>query len=214
MSYASQLAMFKQALIQCSTSSIDIVIPCAGLRGHSFITDMFHLDSDGDPEAPNTKVLDANGYGVLYTTYLAIFFARKAASLLQGSNPDRAGLARPQILFVSSFFGYWDCEYSQDYAFAKWGVRGLWRSIRGRPQDTGYIRCNLLAPTFAETPMLGNLPGMLESKKVSTASTADTTDAAMRCICDESVEGKKSNLCPSLPPGRLHAFTPCVITEN
>lgn len=230
LSYSSQLALFKTTILTHSPNkSLDIVIPSAGIPGDSRqLAQVLHgtpsppsLDADPAFPAP-TAALDLDLTAVYTSVYLALYYfkatatvrstgpgvnegATSAPSLSTSSVGDThsggtLGAYEKQVLFISSLAGYTSWPARLDYATAKYGVRGLWKSLRSVPSSAlGFpFRTNLLAPIFVATPMIGPLAERLRSLDVRVAELSDVVDAGMRCMCDGEVRGR--SLC--INPGR------------
>ena len=134
-SYASQLAAFKTALSSSPQKAIDAVILFAGVASQpgNLIDHVKALPAGADPPEPSTKVLDVNLTGVYYGAYLALHYRVKA------------------LVLVASLAAYVDYPGHTQYVVSKFGVRGLFRSLRakGRKEEVG-TRVNLVAPWVSE----------------------------------------------------------------
>lgn len=82
-----------------------------------------------------------------------------------------------------------------DYASSKWGVRGLFRGLRGAPGVLGEgmpaVRCNLIAPIWVRTPMTARLMDMIEKMGHSIAEPSDAVWVVMRMCADQKVIGRR-----------------------
>lgn len=180
-SWDSQIAAFKSALSFSPSGTLDIVIPNAGLGGTNWIREMpTDLPEGADPPRPNTKVYEVNLIAVHYTAYLGLYYFRQAP----------ASDTKRQILFVSSLAGYGELPLEVDYQAAKYGVRGIFKSLRKSGDPFGGVRFNLLAPTFIKSPMTEKSLALIASMGIKIGVVGDVTDGAMRCLCDETVNGK------------------------
>lgn len=98
-----------------------------------------------------------------------------------------------QIVFMSSLAGYVALPMSCDYQAAKFGVRGLFKSLRTRTGVLGegkpMLRCNLIAPTFIKTQMTAMLEEPLKKIEIPMAEVADVVDGCMKLVTDEDVVG-------------------------
>ena len=190
------MAAFKQALAW-SENSLDIVVPAAGIEGTSILDttlqagDAQHFAAD--PPEPPVNCLDVNLKGVHYTANLALFYFFRLSR--QQRNTD----FKPQLLFISSLAGYEAFPFSADYAAAKFGVRGLWKGIRKNQGCFGGMQTNLLAPSWIETDMIKDLVGWLKRRGATVGTVEDVVDAAMRCICDNEIDGMFSSSTSATP---------------
>lgn len=139
-----QVSLFKFAKDKSPNGAIDIVIANAAVYGPDALTGrfsavprVFYSDTDlpagiedDEPSKPETKVLEVDLFGVLYTTKLAgwYFYHQK--------QPD------PCLVLITSIMGYIDTQGSSVYSAAKHGVRGLMTCLRRK----GLVRVNCLAP--------------------------------------------------------------------
>ena len=136
-----------------------------------------------DPPKPPTLPIDVNLTGVYYTAMLAVHYFNART---------RDGTFKPQLCFVSSIAGYSDLPLSPDYAAAKWGVRGIWRSLRGERgvNGLGGTQTNLIAPTYIRTAMTAGFSQSLINAGIKVGEVDDVVPAVLRAIVDESVDGK------------------------
>ena len=93
--------------------------------------------------------------------------------------------------------GYIDLPYNTGYAISKYGVRGLFRSIRGQTQEFG-VRVNNILPAYVLTPLTKKVHKIEEPGEVSRATgrvlpLADikhVVGAVGLCAVDEGVDGE------------------------
>lgn len=187
-SWDSQLAAFKEVLTW-SGNALDIVILSAGVRSHN-IGDLVYKqleDITSDPIRPPSTTFDVNLLGIYYSTYLTLTYFTRFAK-----QRNAEGVSKPQLLFMSSLAGYAEQSLSADYSATKYGVRGIWKAIRNQGKLFGGCQANLLAPGFVRT-IRGAGKEEREGKHgllgIKTAEIGDVVEAAIRCVCDESVEG-------------------------
>ena len=120
--WQSQVNAFKTAIERSPTRSLDLVIPCAGTAGIPLpIEKVVSLDTD--PPAPSMKTIDVTLTGVYFSTLLALHYFRLPSTRPQGPS-------RKHLLFTGSLASYLDLPPMADYSTAKYGVRGLFRTIR------------------------------------------------------------------------------------
>jgi 5'-hydroxyaverantin dehydrogenase len=181
-SWEAQLAAFK-ATLAWSSSRLDIVVPSAGVSGllsKETFTDRSPTD---DPPKPSTLALDVNLTGVYYTALLAIhYFNTRVAD----------DTFKQQLCFISSLAGYGDLPFSADYSATKWGVRGIWRSLRGPKgvNSLGGIQANLIAPTFLRTAMTASFVEHLEQAGAKVGEVGDAVEGVLRAVVDDEVDGE------------------------
>lgn len=142
------------------------------------------LSPTDDPPKPSTLALDVNLMGVYYTALLAIHYFNKARVA------DDA--FKPQLCFISSLAGYGELPFSPDYCATKWGVRGMWRSLRGvrGVHSLGGIQANLIAPTFLRTAMIASFVEQLEQAGTKVGEVGDAVEGVLRAIADDEVDGE------------------------
>lgn len=181
-SWEAQLAAFK-ATLAWTSSRLDIVIPNAGVGGILNKNSFTGLSPLDDPPKPPTLALEVNLTGVYYTAMLAVHYFNARV-------PDDK--FKPQLCFVSSLAGYNDLPFSSDYAAAKWGVRGMWRSLRGEKgvNSLGGTQANLIAPTFIRTAMTASFSQSLEEAGIKVGEVEDVVQAILRVVVDEEIDGK------------------------
>ena len=181
-SWESQLAAFK-ATLAWSPSRLDVVVPSAGVSGVLGRESFTDLSPTDDPPKPSTLALDVNLTGVYYTALLAIHYFN--ARVVDES-------FKPQLCFISSLAGYGDLPFSADYAATKWGVRGMWRSLRGvrGVNSLGGIQANLIAPTFLRTAMTASFVEQLEQAGAKTGEVGDAVEGVLRAVADDEVDGE------------------------
>ena len=75
------------------------------------------------------------------------------------------------------------------YNASKWGVRGLFRSIR-EPLVTNNIRTNLIAPWIMDTPMSQVEVGMFRAVDLPIGNTEHVVQAITHCAVDDSIVGR------------------------
>jgi 5'-hydroxyaverantin dehydrogenase len=185
-SWDSQLAAFK-ATLAWTSSRLDIVIPNAGVPGTLSKASFSDLSPLDDPPKPPTLALEVNLIGVYYTALLAVHY-------FNVRTPDDK--FKPQLCFVSSLAGYSDLPFSSDYGAAKWGVRGLWRSLRGERgvNGLGGTQANLIAPTYIRTAMTADYAHLLVEAGVKVGEVADVVQAILRVVTDDEIDGESLRL--------------------
>jgi len=178
---------FKDALAFSPTGALDVVAIFASVdNGPNLIDHVDRLHAEEEPKPPSTAELDVNLKGSLYTSALALHYFRGEA----GKGRDKS------LIFVSSLAGYIDDTHNSVYTASKFGMRGLWRSIRARAGAEMGVRCNLIAPWAIKTPMTAPIievtdkMGIKEGEGITFAKEETVVEAVTRCIGDKSVSGK------------------------
>ena len=190
-SWESQSHAFKEALAW-SGNQLDIVVPCAGLPVNDLTpyisTSAPNTDetpaADLQPKQPPISVIMTNLIGSYYSTTLALFYFNSIAAAQKGEVLD----FKPQLVLISSIAGYEAFPFGADYTAAKFGVRGLWKSIRKPKPGMSQYQANLVAPLATRTgkgPEQGLVKMGLKLNEVG-----DVVIAIMGCICDSAIAGK------------------------
>lgn len=190
-SFDSQLSAFKAAIAFSPHGSIDIVIPCAGVSGVAltpWIEGPHRAAETGDVLPAPMSAISVNLIGVWYTTQLALHFFHETVSSSSNSK---------QIVFLSSMAAYGPIPLGCDYTMSKYGVRGLWKSLRdatdifgeGKPR----LRVNMIAPSLVSTKLVSIFEKEAVAAGVPAASVDDVTRGLMRIITDEKVNGEHFN---------------------
>lgn len=199
--WESQIKAFKTGIMFAPQRTLDVVAMFAGI-GNEAGNVVEHVQAneaslEQDPAQPSIRPLDINLTGVYFSTYLALnYFRLKPQSQEQAphTNVDSGGLQTKSLIFVSSLAGYIDYPGHSLYNAGKFGVRGLFRSIRSKTKEMG-VRSNLLAPWYIKTPMTADLrkylqsQGIEEGKGITFGRIEDVVEIAGRCAVDESLDG-------------------------
>lgn len=187
-SFDEQQAAFKAAIAFSPTHSLDFVIANAGVAGEPILPSIFppDLPPGADLPHPVTKVLDVNLMGAYYTAVLALHYFRATRIDRTGIQPQTT----PHLLFVCSVAGYLDgVPLGATYSAAKWGIRGIFKSLRPYQKSLGGVRINMIAPWWIETPIVG-FAGPLKELGVRMAEIEDFVEGALRLCCDQSAHGR------------------------
>lgn len=192
-SYAAQVDMFEKA-IRFGGGKIDIVIPNAGIMAERSLFDMIPAAAPAlespPPTEPTCMGLDVNLRAVYNTCFLALHYFR----LSRGTS----NAFKPSIIFIASLAGYIGYPSSSTYSISKFGIRGLFHSIRDRATREG-VRVNLVAPWYVETAMTTR-PEFLNSesgallKYTGYAPMGRLVDAVMRFSADENLYGRAAGI--------------------
>lgn len=74
---------------------------------------------------------------------------------------------------------------------AKFGVRGIWKSLRLPEQAFGFgLRANLVAPTYIRTAMTASFREEVQAAGMKVGEVSDVVDGVMRLACDETISGR------------------------
>ena len=198
--WVSSAAAFKHAATFAPSKTIDIVIPFAGLDGERRgLVDLVldqpapSLDNDPTPPKPAHKAIDVNLIGEYITTYLALHYFRLLPS--PDHNPTRP--FKKSLILVSSLTAYMDLPYNTGYATSKYGVRGLFRSIRSQANRVD-ARVNNLAPGYVLTPLTKKVhriespaePSRATGRVLPWTPIEFVVEACGRCAVDEGCDGE------------------------
>jgi NAD(P)-dependent dehydrogenase (short-subunit alcohol dehydrogenase family) len=132
--WSSQLALFKSTVSFAPSKGVDIVIANAGVTGPDPLYTL--EDPTTEPSEPDLRILNTNLVGVLYTMKLGMHYLRLS--------PEEEGRDRC-FIFKGSIAGILDQPGSFQYSTSKWGLRGLYKSLRRTSWMEG-IRVNYVAP--------------------------------------------------------------------
>ncbi|CAK7245570.1 MAG: hypothetical protein STHCBS139747_007154 [Sporothrix thermara] len=182
-SWESQAAFFRAAVAHSADQCVHVVVPNAGIntpgnqRRFEEPAPADPANESQGPAAPRMPVIDVNITGMLYTTYLALYW------LPRNNGRDR------HILFLSSIAGLIGLPGQPHYAMSKHAVTGLFRSLRGSAHLHPGLRVNMLCPYFVATAMLPNTGRALLAGS-GLATVADVVEAGTRFVADEAVAGR------------------------
>ncbi|KAL2827252.1 putative short chain dehydrogenase/ reductase [Aspergillus pseudoustus] len=182
--WEDQVTVFETARARSPNGGIDIVIANAGIYGPDALDGL----TDASPAKPETKLLDVNLVGVIYTSKLAGWHF---------ANQDQAGDRDRCLILVTSIMGYIDTQGSSVYSAAKHGVRGLMTCLRRK----GVVRVNCLAPWFIATPILPesfiqSTRAQFHRRGLDFAKTDDAVTAVMRLATDTEINGRTLGVVP------------------
>ncbi|KAM0716501.1 hypothetical protein Q7P37_007946 [Cladosporium fusiforme] len=184
-SWEAQLAAFKTTLAWTS-SRLDIVIPNAGVTSSLSKSHFTNASPSVDPPKPSTLALEVNLTGVYYTALLAVHYFNALSSAREEDTFN------PQLCFISSLAGYGDLPFSADYGAAKFGVRGLWRDLRGKRgvNGLGGTQANLIAPTYIRTAMTAGFAEAGEAAGIKFGVVEDVVQGVLRAVADPDVDAR------------------------
>jgi 5'-hydroxyaverantin dehydrogenase len=140
---------------------------------------------DTAPPAPGFSVVEVNLKGVYYSCYLAMHYFQLPRTV--------NNTFQKSIVLIASLSAYTGYKLSSTYSISKFGVRGLFYSIREAGAALSpSVRVNLVAPTFLDTPMVTGA-GMIDHpvvKLIGIVPMRPVVDVIMRVAADESVQGR------------------------
>lgn len=199
LSWESSNEAFKSAVNFGPNKTLHISALYAGVFGTANnLIDFLKADGppslDSNPPIPDHKAIDINLTGEWYSTYLSFHYMQLKPQTNGAANGTSATFKK-SIVMIASLAGYVDYPNNSAYAASKFGVRGLWRSIRSRAPELG-VRTNLIAPWFVDTPMTADMKAGLEQAGVKwgqgfTWAPADNVvEAATKCAVEDDVDGQ------------------------
>lgn len=131
-----------------------------------------------------------------YTAYLALHYF----ALQRQQPPDQQSTPgsnhSKSLIFISSLVAYMDYAETM-YTSSKFGVRGLFRSIRTKAREQHDVRCNNIAPWHLRTAQTAALHkhfqarGLQEGKGYTFASLETLVEAVCQCAVNEEFSGKQ-----------------------
>lgn len=195
--WESSAAAFKHAATFAPSKTIDVAVLFAGLDGERRgLVDLVldqpvpDLDSDPTPAKPAHKALDVNLVGAYVSTYLALHYFRLKP---RHPHPD----VKKSLILISSMTGYMDLPYNTGYATSKYGVRGMFRSIRSQGNKVN-ARVNNIAPGYVLTPLTKKVHQIDDPSQPSKATgfvlpwtpIEHVVEACCKCAVDEGTDGE------------------------
>jgi len=124
---------------------------------------------------------------VIYTVHLALHYFRR--------NPDTPNYDRC-LIATGSVSSYLDQKGAIQYNAAKFGVRGMFRSLRSTAWQQG-IRVNMIAPWYAQTgAMSDSVMEFLRSKGVQFVNLKDAEMLVKFISANTELNGKFWGLVP------------------
>lgn len=189
---------FEDAASRSKDGTLDIVALFAGVADPYNLVDLVKAVPEGkqpDPAALDVSNIDVNLKGTFYSSYLALHYLSKGT---QGSGKK----SDKSLILCGSLTGYLDGTPFSSYVATKFGIRGLFRTIRGPAFAELGVRCNLLAPWGIMTPMLEPLfapmkeAGISEGKGMSFAKLEQVVEAVFQMSTDQSMVGRAIGVLP------------------
>ncbi|KAG6813135.1 hypothetical protein H0H92_013759 [Tricholoma furcatifolium] len=140
-SWEDQIALFDLAIAKFGV--VDIVVPNAG------VTEIgaFHKVAfkNGKPVKPDTRTIDVNLFGVIYSTHLALHYL----TIKRSVNDDTL----KAIVLIGSMASWLGVPNGAMYAASKHGVLGIMRSLYPE-MALNNIRITTIHPFFADTKIV------------------------------------------------------------
>ena len=199
--WESQRDAFNEVL-EWNGNHLDIVVTSPGIVTNNLLMSILpkHGTPTGEPLKPPTKTLAVDLMGVYFTTSLALFYFNQLHARTQPQE------FQPQLVFICSMAGYDGLHFGTDYAAAKHGVRAIWKTTRRPRPGMAKYQSNLLAPTYIRKNTISKDEKKMQNHNTQTKDIADVVEGAMRCICDDNVEGRAICCCQGAAgiPGELN----------
>ncbi|KAL8755749.1 MAG: hypothetical protein Q9199_003423 [Rusavskia elegans] len=196
--WQSQVRLFRETAKLSPHGGIDTVVANAGIGNTK---KSFEEPSDLDlanPPPPDMSILDVNLKGVIYTSYLALWYLPRNP----GSSPANPNCVPIQtnrdrhLVLIGSLAGLMAIPGAALYGASKHAVVGLYRNLRASSLMQG-IRVNLICPYFVETPLLTAPTRALLAGGVL-GKEEDVVEAATRFAADPRVVGRAVSVGPKL----------------
>lgn len=162
---------------------------CAGLTYTDFgkIAKNPTASLEGPPEPP-LDTINVNLLGTYYTTQLAYWFFQAVSAGKDLSSPE----ADKHLVLVSSLNGYIPLPMMPDYASSKFGVRGIFKTLRdGTRYEFGQnLRINMVAPPLVNTPMVQRTMLLAKKLGITAVEPEKAGRLVLRLCCDPKIQGK------------------------
>lgn len=199
--WSSSANAFRQATRFGPSKTLDVAVLFAGVDGDrtSLIDQVLAADEPSlDEDLPEPKLhraVDINLIGVYLSTYLALQYFRLKPT--DGSTQEFT----KSLVLISSMMGYIDGTYNTDYGVSKYGVRGLFRSVRSLAHKM-HLRVNNIAPGYVLTPLVKRVHEIERPEQVSKKAgkvlpwtpIEYVVDAVGHCAVNEDTTGTCSAL--------------------
>ena len=205
--WTSSVAAFKHAVNFSPRKTLDIAALFAGVGGDGRnLVKQMEADNpepslDKDPIEPSKQVLDINLDGVVKSAKLALYYFR----LPPAKDAPQVSSGKKSLFLVASLAGYIDYD-STHYCVSKYGVRGLFRSLRVAAKDpANNFSVNVVAPGYTPTPMvLKHNPGEGSRKEIIDSlddkglwcAVEHVVNAASLSVTNEEVNGRSFGTWP------------------
>lgn len=227
--WTSLVQAFKSAIDWSPYHTLDVVVPCAGVAsGMNLVSEARAKAAEEEPEQPYILPLQVNLIGgdccltiasirclilpiVYYTACLALhYFKSGRQTPSQGS--DARNDDSKSLIFISSLAAYMDYT-DTSYTTSKYGVRGLFRSIRARARDQQNVRCNNIAPWHIKTAQTQGLEkhfqafGLKEGSGYTFVRLEILIEAVCQFVANKNLNGTSSSPFLKLNDRRRRNYT-------
>ncbi|KAL0253365.1 hypothetical protein SLS55_010342 [Diplodia seriata] len=194
-SWQSQVSAFKAAIRFHPAQTLDTVVAGAGNFSETFIKrEEQGLRSLADtPAEPATVAWETNAIGTFFTAKLAQLYFELPPPSGTSPSPATTDDQPKSLILIASLAAYVDIPFMAAYTSSKYGVRGLFRSIRPVFAGRGH-RVNLMAPWAIPTPMTAEWIPMFRAVGAAEGSMGQAVAAALRFAADPGVNGESSPL--------------------
>lgn len=133
-----------------------------------------------------------------YTASLALHYFQSGRQTGASSGSDATNDDSKSIIFISSLAAYMDYT-DTPYTSSKYGVRGLFRSIRTRAKNQN-VRCNNIAPWHMKTAQTKALEEHFGSRGLQEGRgyTFAGLEILIEAVCQFAVDRSLCGMLPSL----------------
>ncbi|KAK3633535.1 hypothetical protein LTR56_015788 [Elasticomyces elasticus] len=187
--WEDQVEGFRQAAAFSPSGRIDYVIANAGVASPEGV---FAYDGDDhEPTRPDSRIIDINLNGALYTTKLAMHYFIKQNGTRQSSSQHDTCL-----ILIGSGAAYLDVPRSAQYSASKWAIRGVMHAMRRMTHHYGG-RVNMISPWYVRTKILSKEAfDQVQSVGVEFAEAEDACQCLLRLLSDRDINGRSLFVCP------------------
>ncbi|KAL8784540.1 MAG: hypothetical protein Q9213_003888 [Squamulea squamosa] len=196
--WQSQVNLFREAVKLSPHGGIDTVVANAGVvEAKKPFEEPSELDVM-NPPPPDISIIDVNLKGVVYTSYLALWYLpRNPGSSSADPKCVPAQITRDRhLILIASLAGLLPIPGAALYGATKHAIVGLYRNMRASSFMQG-IRVNMICPYFVETPLLNTQTRALLAGG-ALGKAEDVVEAATRFAADPRVCGRAVSVGPKL----------------
>jgi 5'-hydroxyaverantin dehydrogenase len=197
--WQSSVNAFKHAIKFSPAGTLDIAILFAGTDGarKGLVDEVLQGPEpslNDSPIEPKHNAIGVNLVGEYLSTSLALHYFRLPGGCSQ----------KKSLILVSSMTGYIDLPYNTDYSVSKYGIRGLFRSIRSQAHRVN-ARVNNLVPAYILTPLTKKVHQIERPEEPSKATgyvlpwtpIEYVVEGCGRCAVDNTLDGRALAIMPS-----------------